>query len=82
MESLGYEKDKVKLVINRYNTSYGISRKEVEEAFKDGIFAAIPEEEKTVAFSVNKGQPFCDESRFNKLKIGKAIEIMCRDLSV
>jgi pilus assembly protein CpaE len=80
MESLGYDKDKVKLVINRFNSSYGISRKEVEEAFKNGIFASIPDEEKTVTVSVNKGMPLCDNNKYNKLKIGKAIELMCKDL--
>lgn len=80
MESLGYDKNKVKLVINRFNSSYGISKKEVEEAFKDGIFAIIPDEEKIVAISVNKGQPFCQDSKYNKLKVGKAIEMMCKDL--
>jgi pilus assembly protein CpaE len=82
MESLGYEKDKVKLVVNRFNTDYGISRKEVEEAFKDGIFAVIPEEEKTVVVSVNKGQPFCGERKFSKSKVGQAVEMMCKDLFI
>jgi pilus assembly protein CpaE len=81
MESLGYEKDKVKLVINRFNSNYGISKKEVEEAFKDGIFAFIPDEEKTVTVSVNKGLPLCDDNKYYKLKIGKAIEVMCKDLA-
>lgn len=80
MESLGYEKDKVKLVINRLNTNYGISKKEAEEAFKDGIYAEIPDDEKTVITSINKGRPFCEESRINKTKISKAVEVMCKDL--
>ena len=50
MQSLGYDKDKVKLVINRFNPNYGISKKEIEAAFKDGIFAMIPEDEKTVCY--------------------------------
>ncbi|HEY5584950.1 MAG TPA: response regulator [Ruminiclostridium sp.] len=81
MESLGYDKDKVKIVINRFNSSYGISKKEVEEAFKDGIFAAIPDEEKTVISSINKGLPLCDDNRYYKLKIRKAIEVMCKGLA-
>lgn len=80
MESLGYEKDKVKLVINRFNSSYGISKKEVEDAFKDGVFAFIPDEEKTVIVSVNKGVPLCDDNKYSKLKIGKAIDVMCKEL--
>jgi len=82
MESLGYDKDKVKLVINRFNTNYGISKKEVEEAFKDGVFATIPDEEKTIITSVNKGLPLCDDNKYYKLKVGKAIEVMCKDLNM
>jgi len=80
MESLGYDRDKVKLVINRFDSGHGIKKKEVEEAFRDGIFATIPEEEKAVAASVNKGAPLCDTRKFRKLKIGKALEIMCKNL--
>ncbi|HEX9058942.1 MAG TPA: response regulator [Clostridia bacterium] len=82
MESLGYDKDKVKLLINRFDKSYGISKKEVEEAFGDGIFAVIPDDEKTVGVSVNKGQPFCEDIRFNRPKIIKAIEVMCKELNL
>jgi len=81
MESLGYDKGKVKLIINRFNVKYEISKKEVEEAFKEGIFAYIPDEEKMVIGSVNKGIPLCDDNKYNKLKIGKAIEAMCKDLA-
>lgn len=81
MESLGYDKDKVKLVINRFNSKYGISRKDVEETFKNGIFAAIPDEEKTVVTSVNSGTPLCENSKYYKLKIGKSIEEMCKALA-
>lgn len=80
MESLGYDKDKIKLIINRFNTSYGISKKEVEEAFKDDIFAFIPDEEKNVIVSVNKGLPLCDDIRYLKYKTGKAIDTMCKSL--
>lgn len=80
MESLGYEKDKVKVVINRFNSNYGISKKEVEEAFKDGIFTFIPDEEKVVILSVNKGLPLCDDNKYSKLKIGKAIDVVCTEL--
>lgn len=76
MESLGYEKNKVKLVVNRFNSSYGINKREVEEAFKDHNCVIIPEEEKVVITSVNKGQPFCEDTKYHKLKIGKAIDDM------
>jgi pilus assembly protein CpaE len=80
MESLGYDNNKVKLVINKYNTSYGVSRKDVEEVFKDSIFAVIPDEEKTVIMSLNSGEPFCNDNKYYKFKIGKAIQGICEDL--
>ncbi|MBK5241511.1 response regulator [Clostridium sp.] len=82
MKSLGYDKNKVKLIINNFTTKYGISKAEVEGVFMDGIFAMIPEEQSTVSTSVNKGKPFCDSPKYDKLKIGKAISIMCKDLAM
>ena len=82
MQSLGYDKNKVKLIINNFTSKYGISKAEVEGVFKDGIYAMIPEEQSTVSVSVNKGKPFCDSPKFEKLKIGKAISIMCKDLAM
>lgn len=81
MESLGYDKNKVKIVINRFNSGYGITRNQIDEAFKDNIFAVIPDEEKTVAVSVNQGQPFCGDVKCGKLKIAKALETMCKFLN-
>lgn len=82
MKSLGYEKDKVKLIVNRFNSSYGISKTEVEDAFKDNTIIMIPEDEKTVCTSVNKGYPFCDDAKNRKLKIVKALVTMCNDLEI
>lgn len=82
MQSLGYDKNKVKLIINNFTTKYGINKAEVEEVFRDGIYAMIPEEQATVSVSVNKGKPFCDNPKYEKLKIGKAIAIMCKDLAM
>jgi len=80
MKSLRYEKEKVKLVINKMNSSYGISIKDVENTFQDGIAGIIPVEDKTVNLSINKGQPFCDGAKYNKLKIGKAVDNLCKSL--
>ncbi len=80
MQSLGYDTNKVKLVINKFTTNYGISKKDIDDVFKDGIFAMIPEEEKVVNLSVNKGGPFCEGPKYIKQKIGKALEGMCMEL--
>lgn len=80
MESLGYDKSKVKLVINRFTSDFGVSKKDVDEIFKDNIFAMLPNEEKIVNISVNQGQPFCSDSKYYKSKLGKAISLMCKAL--
>lgn len=80
MESLGYDKHKVKLVINRFTTDYGVSKKDVDEIFKDNIFAMLPNEEKIVNISVNQGKPFCDDAKYLKTKLGKYLDGMCKAL--
>ena len=80
MQSLGYDKNKVKLIINKYNQSYGISKNEIETIFKDNILAMLPQEDKTVCMSVNKGEPFCDTPKYYKDKLGKALQTMCEEL--
>lgn len=80
MESLGYDKDKVKLVINKFTTSFGIDKKDVEDAFKDEIFAMVPFEENIVTPSINKGEPFAINPKHQKLKVWKAVDVLCRQL--
>jgi len=77
MESLGYDQNKVKLIINRFTTKFGVSKGDVEDVFKDGIYAMIPDDEKTVSLSVNRGEPFAGKGRLGKSKVEKAIEAMC-----
>jgi pilus assembly protein CpaE len=79
MQSLGYENNKVKLVINRFTTDYGISKNEVEDAFQD-IIGMIPEDLQTVSLSVNKGIPFCEDTKYSKSKIGKAMDSLCKEI--
>lgn len=80
MNTLGYDKKKVKLIVNRFNTGFGISKSEIEEVFKDQLLAMVPDEEKLVATSVNKGEPFCDSAMGMKSKIKKAMEDYCKEL--
>lgn len=81
MNSLNYDNQKVKVVINRCTSSYGITKGDAMNVFKDNIFSMIPEEEKTISISVNKGQPFCDEPKYHKTKLGKVIKDMCEELA-
>ena len=63
MESLGYDKNKVKVVINNFIQSYGISKAEVESVFKNELFCTDSRgSKKSVTVSVNKGEPFCDNA--------------------
>lgn len=80
MESLGYDKDKVKLVINIFNTSYGIDKKDVQDAFKGEIFAMIPDEENIVTAALNKGEPFSNSAKKHKSKVWKSIDALCKQL--
>lgn len=80
MASLGYDSSKVKLVINKFNASFGIGKKDAEDVFKDSIFAMIPEDEKIVIMSVNQGKPFASDRQYYKSKIGKGIKTICEDL--
>ena len=79
MQSLGYENNKVKVVINRFTADYGISKNEIENAFQD-IIGMIPEELQTVSLSVNKGIPFCEDAKFSKSKLGKAMDSLCKEI--
>lgn len=82
MRSLGYDKNKVKVVINRFKTDYGIGKKEAEEVFKESVFLTIADDEKTVINSINTGKPFIEGSKFLKSKIEKSIETLCRQLEI
>lgn len=80
MQSLGYDKNKVKLIINKSTMDYGINRKDVLEVFKENDFYMIPEDHKTVNISVNSGEPFCKVNKYYKSKIGKAMQDTFKDI--
>jgi len=58
MQSLGYEDDKIMLVLNRNNSEGGIDTREVETSLKRAFAVSFPSDGKTVVGSVNKGFPF------------------------
>ena len=80
MNSLNYDKSKVKIVINSVNTKFGINIKDIKTVFNEEIFQMIPEDIKNVRLSVNKGVPFCDNNKNNNLKITKSIRNLCKKL--
>jgi pilus assembly protein CpaE len=57
-ELLGYDHDKVLLVLNRANATAGIPITDVEATLKMGLAAKLPEEGPLVLRAVNEGVPF------------------------
>ncbi len=57
MEKKGFQKDKVKLVVNRYIPRADISIDDAEKVLDWKVFHTIPNEYKDVVESINKGVP-------------------------
>ncbi|MDD4602048.1 Chemotaxis response regulator protein-glutamate methylesterase [bioreactor metagenome] len=58
MESLNYQSDKVKVVLNRADSVGGMEPTEAEESLHCTFTATLPSDGKTVVGSVNRGIPF------------------------
>jgi pilus assembly protein CpaE len=58
VDQLQYEREKTMLVLNRVDKHNGISAQDVESTLKHPVMISIPEDERTVMFSVNQGVPF------------------------
>lgn len=80
MNTINYDDQKVKLVINGLTNKYGINKKDLQEAFKDSIFSMIPEDLKNSRLSINRGIPICENPKNKNNKIVKAINEMCKKL--
>lgn len=58
MGRLGYAKEKIKLVMNRANSGFGLNIKEMEDSLGCRFVAALPSDSSVVVPSINKGVPF------------------------
>ena len=58
MQSLDYGADKVRVVLNRANSTGGLSVREIEHSLNLKFYATVPSDGKTVMTSINKGIPF------------------------
>ena len=58
MQSLDYGADKVHVVLNRANSTGGLSVQEIEHSLNLEFYATVPSDGKTVMTSINKGIPF------------------------
>ena len=59
-KKLGYPKDKIKLVINRYMEKDDIKIEDVEEVLDHKVFFKIPNNYYVIISAINKGIPVCD----------------------
>ena len=57
LASLGYPRDKVKLVVNRFHKSSPITLQDVRETLGQEVFMTLPNSFDTVTASVNQGVP-------------------------
>jgi pilus assembly protein CpaE len=58
LDRLGYSEDKVKLICNRVEAYYGIRPPQVETQVRHRFISQIPEDNRLVVNSVNRGVPF------------------------
>lgn len=58
MDSLHYHNEKVKIILNRASKHFGVKITDVEEVLNKEVSVCIPEDNKTVIPSANKGYPF------------------------
>ncbi len=61
-KKLGYSKDKIKLIINRYMEADDIKIEDVEEVLDHKVFFKIPNNYYTIINSINKGIPISDSA--------------------
>src|SRR2546422_8785411 len=57
-EQLGYEEDKVKLVLNRADSSLGIRVSDVESSIGRKVDHKIVSDGRSVVYALNRGVPF------------------------
>jgi pilus assembly protein CpaE len=77
-ELLGYDADRVRLVLNRNNTLSGIPADEIGVSLKRALWARIPEEPGPVQRSINEGIPLVTTS--NESKVAEEINRMASEL--
>jgi len=77
-QRLGYSKDKVKLVVNRYLPSAEIKIEDVEKTLKYPVSWQIPNDFNAAMASINRGQPIAKVSPNSDLNI--SIKQLARDI--
>ena len=62
-DQLGYDADKVQLLLNRSDSAYGIRLQDVENSIGRKIAHTVVSDGRTVVFALNRGIPFVVASR-------------------
>jgi pilus assembly protein CpaE len=77
--SLGYHKDKLRLIVNRYDKKSQITLDDIQNTLKSQVFKSIPNNFSVVDESVNHGVPVFKLAP--RSPIAKAIEDISSELS-
>lgn len=79
-EKLGYEKDKIQILINRYMENDEITANEVEDVLSKNIYFKIPNNYFTMMSAINKGVPVSEINPDSNVALGyKNLALMVSD---
>ena len=82
-DSLGLQKDKIFLVVNRYDEKIKITTEQISENVNHPVFATIPLDEKTALQAANLGVPFTLQAK--KTELAKSVislgDRLCEELT-
>jgi pilus assembly protein CpaE len=76
LETNGIERWKIKLILNRFDEHFGVSRELVQDALAMEVFHVLPNDEAAVQKSLMDGKPIAPVSR-----LGKSIAALAQHLS-
>jgi pilus assembly protein CpaE len=78
-ELLGYDNDKVAMVINKSTALAGITPADVEASLKGQVVAKLPEDSATALKAINEGVPFMQSAPFSplSLEVGQLAAWLC-----
>lgn len=78
LQALGYTKDKVRLIVNRYEKGGSISLEDVERTLGIKVFKIIPNSYSAVSASVNQGVPIMQIASHDP--VVKALQAIAQEL--
>lgn len=76
---LGYAKDKIKIIVNRYMENDEIKPEDIEEVLQHPVYFKIPNNYFTIINAINKGLPVCEVNASSN--IGKSFRELAALLS-